>query len=117
MPRKCKRTDEVFEPTRSNMVFKSSADRIKYHNDRANKLRKEKAFIDRPLHLNIKILKEIMANKTSEKFHKQFLLGKGFNFGVFTSYESVNNKNYPSIYNCLIINIDKDYVQVTIKKE
>lgn len=103
MTRKCKLTGEEFYPKRSNMVFKSATARIKYHNNEANKLRREKSFVDRPLRRNKKILDELIHNTETKSVHKQFMLGKGFNFSVFTHYQEHNSKHYPAVYNYVVI--------------
>jgi len=103
MHRNDKLTNETFQPRRNHQIFARAENRIKYHNNKANKLRKEKAFVDRPLHRNIKILNEIMSDKKEAIFHKEFMRGKGFNFAVFTHYEILNNIKYQAIYQYIVI--------------
>ena len=80
-------TGEEFETSRINQKFINPKNRIKYYNEKAKQLRQEKAFINKPLHNNLCILKELLADKNEIVKHKQFLLGKGFSFGVHTQYE------------------------------
>lgn len=97
-----KLTGEAFQPRRSHQAFARAENRIRYHNNMANKLRKEKAFVDRPLHRNIKILIEIMGDNNEASFHKEFMKGKGFNFTVFTHYENYNGKKIQAIYQFIV---------------
>jgi hypothetical protein len=96
-------TNEEFNPKRNNQKFANSKNRIKFHNTRANQLRVEKAFIDRPLNNNLKILNDIMADKEDETFHKEFLRGKGFNFEIFNSTCKTEGTTGYCIYNFIII--------------
>ena len=112
MLRKCKLTGEEFYPKRSNMVFKTAEARIKYHNNIANKLRKEKEFVDRPLFINKVILDNLLLNQKKKKIHKEYLLGKGFNFSVHTHIEKYQGKRYYAVYNYLIITLDNNRMNI-----
>ena len=96
-------TGEVFVPSRSNQLFASEENRIRFHNERAKAIRKQKAFIDRPLHVNQRILSEVLGDKESVEVHRQFLLGKGFSMSTFTHYTELEGKHYPSIYEFVLI--------------
>lgn len=85
-------TTEEFEPKRSNQRFANSKNRINYHNKIARKIRKEKAFIDKPLNTNFKILNDIMNDKENGSFHKEFLRNKGYNFKVYNSTCKADNE-------------------------
>lgn len=107
-------TKQQFRPRRSNQVFETTENRIIFHNLRANKLRKEKAFIDKPLHRNQKILSELMKNEKEKKFHKQFLLGKGFNFMISTHTEEVENKKHYAVYQYAIIPLENEQIKILL---
>ena len=96
-------TKEEFIPSRINQKFAKSENRIKYYNDKANEFRHSLAYLNKPLHLNIRILNEIMKGKKEGTFHKQFMLGKGFSVGVHTHVEKFGDKNEYAIYNYIII--------------
>lgn len=106
-------TNEAFTPARANMRFASKENRIKYYNNKANELRHKASDVNKPLHINLKILNEIMANKKEASFHKEFLKGKGFNFSFFTSFVVIDGKSNCSIYNYVII---KELQQIKIIK-
>lgn len=110
-------TKQQFEPTRSNQRFQYPKNRIRFHNLKAQAIRKEKRFIDKPLSQNYKILTELLTGKKEATFHKQFLLGKGYNFAVKTHYENYEGKNWNAVYNYIIIPSDNDTVKVILKKQ
>ena len=71
-------TGEGFYPSRITQKFASAKNRIKYHNNKANKLRHSVMFVNTPLQSNLRILNELMKEKEKATFHKQYLLGKGY---------------------------------------
>jgi len=105
-------TGEKFSPTRNNQKFVSRKNRIKFHNIRANKLRSSISHIERPLHINLKILNELLVDKKHITVHKEFLLGKGYSFGVLTHYEIYQEKQRPAIYNYIIVQKSDDNVLI-----
>lgn len=105
-------TGETFLPSRISQKFASPENRILYHNQKANKLRQSKMYIDNPIRKNLKILTELLETKTIENFHKQFLLGKGFTFGVLTHFDLYQEKRHPCIYEFIVVNQPNDQVQV-----
>lgn len=96
-------TQESFYPKRINQKFANSANRIKYYNDKANRLRHSLAYINKPLHNNIKILNELMNDCMELRVHKEFLKGKGFSFNVHTHYTKIDTKRQYSIFKYTIV--------------
>lgn len=106
-------TQEEFIPTRINQKFANPYNRIRYYNNKANKLRHEIAYVNKPLHNNLKILNEIMRGYTTKTFHKEFLLGKGFDFAVHTHVdENTDGSNDFAVYNYTIIRKNNIYIKV-----
>lgn len=105
-------TKEEFIPTRNNQKFACSENRIKYHNNKANELRQNAAFINKPLHKNNKILLELMEGLTEKEFHKQFLIGKGFEFGVFTHLKKIAGENQLAIYDFTVLPTNDNKVKI-----
>ncbi|MES2545647.1 MAG: hypothetical protein V4548_12230 [Bacteroidota bacterium] len=104
-------TGEKFIPQRKTQKFATHANRIKYYNKKASKENEERAYADVPLKKNRKILQEVMGNETMQIINKNFLLGKGFVFGLFNHYE----ENLPCVYEFSIdYKIGND--NLTIKK-
>jgi hypothetical protein len=91
-------TGEEFEPKKISQKFVNAKNRITYHNKKSNELRKKNAKLDKPLHINLKVLNELMDGKKEETFHDQFLLGKGFDFKVFNRLVTHKDKTYFCIY-------------------
>jgi hypothetical protein len=112
MTRKDLLTGEAFVPQRINQVFANSANRIAYHNMKANELRHSAAYINKPLNVNVRILNELMKGKREKTFHKQYLLGKGFSFSVFNHVNSYEGKNYYAIYEYTLVNLGKDQIKI-----
>lgn len=112
-PRKCPFSGEEFYPHRSNQRFASPENRIAYHNYHNNKVRLERACVDRRLHHNHSILLKLMKNKLEKSFSEQYLLGKGFSFFVLTHFDFLEGSKVRVLYD-FTINFDKD--MVIIKK-
>ena len=108
-------TNEEFIPLRINQKFANPKNRVKYYNNKANQLRHNNAFVNKPLHNNIRILNELLDKKSEVVFHKQYMAGKGFSFGVHTHYEDYNGKRYIAIYQYIIIPIENEQIKI-IKK-
>lgn len=108
-------TGETFLTFRSNQVFASDENRIRYNNHKAKELRENKSEIDKPLLGNFRILNELMAGKQEEVFHKQFLLGRGYSFLVLTHYEDLEGKKFMAMYNFIIIPQEGDKIKIVRK--
>jgi hypothetical protein len=107
--------NSTFNPSRSNQKFSSPRNRNAYHNQKATAIRQKIAFVNKPLHKNLKILMELLhpLNKTKQVIvHKQYLLGKGFAFGVQTHVENYEGKNQRALYNYIIIPIENDQFKI-----
>lgn len=112
--RTCPLSNEEFLPTRNNQVFSSKENRIIFHNQQNNQIRKRLSFINKQLLLNLRILINVLDGKNETILHKQFLLGKGFSFSVFTHFiisESSNNYCY-CIYEVAYERIDEDNYKI-----
>lgn len=105
-------TGETFKPSRINQKFARPENRITYYNNKANKLRLKKAFVNKPLHKNLRILEELLLNKTEVKIHMEFLRGKGFHFGVHTHFEEHAGKDRYAVYNFIIIQLQNDQIHI-----
>ena len=96
-------TLELFIPKRSNQRFANPINKSRFHNNKANELRRTTRSIQLALHHNLKALNEIMVGNNEKEFHKQFLLGKGISFKVLTHFTTIQGNNYKSIYHYTII--------------
>lgn len=105
-------TGEVFIPSRANQVFATEENRIAFNNAKAKTLRERKAFVNKPLHANQRILSELLGGKAFVEVHRQFLLGKGFSLNTFTHYSEHQGKSYPSVYEFTIIPLGNDQFKI-----
>ncbi len=108
-------TGEEFETNRINQNFINAKNRTKYYNNKARELRRKTARINKPLHKNLRILNELLVDKSEIILHKQFLLGRGYHFMVFTHYERYGEKTHPSLYQYIIIKMENEQIKI-IKK-
>lgn len=104
-------TGEQFTPKRSTQKFANAKNRIAYHNLNATKLRQSVSFVNKPLHLNLRILNELMNDKEEAIFNKQFLLGKGFSFDIHTHVKEYNGVNRYAVYQYVIISLDNEQIK------
>lgn len=112
MLRKDLLTGEVFIAHRINQVFANAMNRIAYHNKKANELRHSAAYINKPLHTNLRILNELMKSKRERTFHKQFLLGKGFSFTVHNHINHHEGKNHYAVYQYTLVNLGDEQIKI-----
>ena len=105
-------TGEEFIPKKSSQRFATPQNRIKYNNERASKIRLEKAFIDKPLHSNRNILKALLGAKSEIMVHQEFLRGNGFNYNIVTHMEKWEDKNVPCVYEFMIISLPNDQIKI-----
>jgi len=105
-------TQEKFQPKRINQRFASAYNRIMYHNHKSNELRSQLAYINRPLLRNVKILNEEMLKQKDAIFHKQYLIGRGFDFDVLTHVEPFEGLNQFAIYNYLVIPCGNEKIRI-----
>ena len=106
-------TGEVFYATRKNQKFARPENRIKYNNNLANDLRREREYINKPIHIaHIKVVK-LMDGKNEAEFSIDFLRGYGLDFNVFNHYVLYNGIQHPAIFEFVFI-IDKVNKKVKI---
>ena len=96
-------TGEEFIPKKRSQRFATPQNRIKYNNAKASIINLERALIDKPLHKNRNILKELLGNRTEVIVHEEFLLGRGYNFNLTTHYDNSEGMPSPCIYEFMII--------------
>jgi hypothetical protein len=105
-------TGEEFEPSRSNQRFARPENRIRYHNHIANRKRKKREFVNKPLRKNEEILDYWMEGLAKKTFHQEFLKGAGYDFEIFNGTCIVeNNETGFCLYDYILI-FEKPYVHV-----
>jgi hypothetical protein len=105
-------TKEKFIPGRPNQVYANSKNRIMHNNHKARELKNTLAYINEPVSLNRRILEDLLKEKKERICHKEFLLGKGYNFKVMTHMNNYGDKVYPCIYNFMIINMGDNNIKL-----
>jgi hypothetical protein len=105
-------TNEEFIQRRSNQKFATPDNRIAFHNRRANKLRESIREYTSALHRNLKILNELMEEESEARFHKQFLIGKGFNFSISTHVVIIDGQPQLAIYDFAYIPQIKEQIKI-----
>jgi hypothetical protein len=106
---------ESFLPKRNNQVFASKKNRIAYHNDLSNKLRNELRITNKHLMANYKICLEVLNGKSSVTVHREFLKGKGFDFGYMTNLSKNNSKTAYTfaVYDASFERVDENTYLIT----
>ena len=100
-----------FFPKRINQRFEKKENRILYWNNKANQIRHRKSSIDKPLNRNYLILLKLLEGKKEAQFHKQYLLGMGYSFGVYTHIEEHNGNTTFAIYDFVVFTDDSDNIK------
>lgn len=112
MKRKDPLTGEEFIPKKETQRFAKPENRVKFNNQRASKLRKERSFIDKPLHQNHKILIELLNKKDELIVHEEYLLGKGYNFNIITHYDIRDGNYHSCVYEFIIITLKNNQIKI-----
>jgi hypothetical protein len=97
--RLCPNSNTFFIAKRQNQIFRSKFDRISWHNDQNNALRKKLSFINKGLLKNYKITDELLGDLFDVKANKHFLRGRGFSFKLFTHFEMEDDIILYGLYN------------------
>jgi hypothetical protein len=111
----CQFSGESFIPKRQNQIFATKENRVLFHNQINNQLRKRLSKINKQLLLNLRILLEVLDDESERVIHKQYLLGKGFSFKVFTHFtlSKLSNNYCYCIYEATYERIDDDNYKIT----
>jgi hypothetical protein len=111
-------TGEIFKPSRRNQKFKTSKNRIDYHNGKAFQEISTRSFITSPLKTNHKILMGLFQEAgMKETYTREFLLGKGYNFSVMTHFESFDDKKLPALFNFIYLDLFENKSTLTIYRK
>ncbi len=113
LKRKDPYTGEEFIAKRENQRFACPENRIKFNNDAANELRREREHINKPIHIAHVKLRKLMVGRNEAEFSIDFLRGYGLDFNVFNHYVLYNGIQRPAIFEFVFI-IDKVNKKVKI---
>jgi hypothetical protein len=101
-------TREEFTAGRVNQRFVIPANRIKFHNESASDLRKDRAFLDKHVHRNHLICRQIYVEGSDNVFDNMWLLGKGLRNDA---------TNHQVAYQGIIRNCIYEYVLIPIENK
>jgi hypothetical protein len=97
----CAFSNEKFIPKRSNQIYATNEYRIANNNLKQKNIRRFTRLTDKRLHLNFRVLLELMQGQREAEFNSEYLKGKGFNFSVLTGLIRKDNETLLCIYNYL----------------
>lgn len=100
-------TGQVFIPKKISQKYASPENRIKHNNKKASMLRQERAFLDKHIHKNHLIIKEIYKEGSDNLFDEMWLKGKGFRFDATNRQVLHKGKYEHCIYNFMLLVIEK----------
>jgi hypothetical protein len=108
-------TGELFFPKRANQKFARPENRIKFNNDAANELRREREHINKPIHSSHLKIRKLMFGKIKAEFSFDYMEGAEIVFKAFTHYELYRGLLRPAIFEFIVI-IDEPNKKITIIK-
>ena len=104
--RVCPQSKIEFVPRRTNQMFVNSQARIYYHNNINNTIRKNMAYINKPLMKTYKVFSELLADRDEGIYHNEFLLGKGVSFEVFTNLKECKEGIAYAVFEFWYVKVD-----------
>ena len=96
-------TKEEFEPIKVSQKYACPANRIKHNNLKASKLKQERAFLDKHVHKNHLILREIYIADGENIFDKMWLKGKGLRLDATNRVQLYKGKHEYCVYEFILI--------------
>jgi hypothetical protein len=101
-------TGEEFIPKKISQKYASPSNRIKHNNQKASKLRQEKASLDKHVHKNNIILREIFKERVENHFNCDWLEGKGFRFDSTNHQIKYKGAMRNCVYEFILIEIENE---------
>ena len=108
-------TGELFFPKRANQKFARPENRIKFNNDAANELRREREQINKPIHIAHVKLRKLMVGRNEAEFSFDYMDGAEIVFNAFTHFELYRELLRTAIFEFIVI-IDEPNKKITIIK-
>ena len=106
--RLCPYSKTIFEARRNNQIYRSAFDRVSFHNEQNNLLRKKLSIINKQLLKNYKISDALLIDLSEVNANKYFLRGRGFSFKLFTHFEMENDEILYGLYDITFKKINED---------
>jgi hypothetical protein len=114
--RLCPYSYTLFIAKRQNQVFASAEDRIAFHNDQNNFLRKKLSSINKQLLKSYKVADALLVDNKEVIVHRQFLRGKGFSFQMLTHVEKQEDDIVYGLYDITFKKLNDDEYLIKRKK-
>lgn len=106
-------TGESFSPRRSNQIFASRANQIRFNNIKARVKRRAKSKVDRSLDKCRTILKDALGDRKSRTLSRDFLLGAGFDFTCITHTVKIEEDLYYFLYELGYTILENGKIKIT----
>lgn len=103
-------TGDEFYPKRSNQVFATPQNKMKYHNERAKEYRDETKEFRNCYDRCYKILRLLLEGKSSVRVHHEYIEGMGFDYGGLTAYHETKKGFIFYVYDIVMVLEDDYYI-------
>ena len=110
-------TKEKFVPKRITQKFSEAKNRIAFHNQNAKKERQERAFVEKPLLKNLRILKSSLGEQDMVRLHEAHFDALGYSFDIISGYEKKNGQAIATVFNYSIEPDPSDKNYFIVKKK
>lgn len=91
-------TGEMFTPKRTNQIFATKLNQIRFNNQKAYTKRKLVSPYNSLLETNRKIIIRILNEDKTRIVSRDYLLGAGYNMGCFVYMRNFEGKEYFGVY-------------------
>jgi len=105
-------TGELFVPKSSKQKYATPANQIKHNNQKAQMIRMQKYYSQRPLDVNWKILNDKIGSEKEITRSTEFMRGAGFSVGHFTHWTKYDGGTHRCVYNFIVIMIGTDKIKI-----
>jgi hypothetical protein len=108
-------TEEAFFPKRSNQVFATPQNKMRYHNERAKEYRDETKKVRSRLDRNNKLFESLLGDNKKARFHVEYLRGKGVDLKAVTRVFQIRDEIVYRVFDFSFRydQKDKNYVIIT----
>jgi hypothetical protein len=107
---------EEFIPKRRNQKFATQENKVAFNNDKAAKIREERAQINNVIKRNHEILKLLLNNEKEKTVDLKTLDDLSFKFNYYLKLERINHKSHFSIYDINYTLLNNENKQIKIYK-
>lgn len=101
-------TGEEFTPKRNNQIFATIENKIAFNNQKASKIRAQRAPINNIIKRNYEILSLLLDQKNEKMVHLSTLNDLSFKANHYLKHEIINQEHIFSIFDISFQNIKKD---------